>query len=128
MVTDVEGIEALLVEVVDDNDPVPVGEFINYDVEVTNTGSLEATGISVVATLTPEMEFVESTGASKSRLEGNTVIFDVLPALAPSAKATWKVRVKAVGEGDLRFRLEVKSDQLQRPVSEEESSTSTINA
>lgn len=122
MVTDVEGIEALLVEVVDDNDPVPVGEYITYDVEVTNTGSLEATGISLVATLASEMEFVESTGASKSRLEGNSLIFDVLPALAPSAKATWKVRVKAVGEGDLRFRLDVKSDQLQRPVSEEESS------
>jgi uncharacterized repeat protein (TIGR01451 family) len=122
MVTDVEGIEALLVEVVDDNDPVPVGEFITYDIEVTNTGSLEATGINVEATLTPEMEFVESTGASKSRVDGNAVVFDTLPALAPSAKATWKVRVKAVGEGDLRFRLSVKSDQLDRPVSEEESS------
>ncbi len=122
MVTDVEGIEALLVEVVDDNDPVPVGEFINYEIEVTNTGSLEATGITVEATLTPEMEFVESTGASKSRLEGNSVFFDMLPSLAPSAKATWKVRVKAVGSGDLRFRLQVQSDQLERPVSEEESS------
>jgi len=122
MVTDVEGIEALLVEVVDDNDPVPVGEYITYEVEVTNTGSLEATGVAIKAILTPEMEFVESTGASKSRLDGKTLHFDVLPALAPSAKATWKVRIKAVGEGDLRFKLEVNSDQLQRPVSEEESS------
>ena len=122
MVTDVEGIEALLVEAVDDNDPVPVGDYITYDIEVTNTGSLEATGINVVATLTPEMEFVESTGASKSHLEGRKLVFDVLPALAPSAKATWKVRVKAVGEGDLRFKIEVKSDQLKRPVTEEESS------
>ena len=122
MVTDVEGIEALLVEVVDDNDPVPVGEYITYEVEVTNTGSLEATGVAIKAILTPEMEFVESTVASKSRLDGKTLHFDVLPALAPSAKATWKVRIKAVGEGDLRFKLEVNSDQLQRPVSEEESS------
>jgi uncharacterized repeat protein (TIGR01451 family) len=122
MVTDVEGIEALLVEVVDDNDPVPVGESITYDIEVTNTGSLEATGITVEAELTPEMQFVESTGATKSRLEGNKLFFDLLPALPPSAKATWKVRVDAVGEGDLRFRVDVKSDQLERPVSEEESS------
>ena len=122
MVTDVEGIEALLVEVVDDNDPVPVGEYITYDIEVTNTGSLEATGINLVATLTPEMEFVESTGATKSRLDGAKVIFETLPALTPNAKATWKVRAKAVGEGDLRFRLSVTSDQLERPVSEEESS------
>jgi len=122
MVTDVEGIEALLVEVVDDNDPVPVGELITYNIEVTNTGSLEATGIKVVATLTPEMEFVESDGASKSRLEGNRLVFDTLPALAPNAKASWNVSVKAVGGGDLRFRLEVTSDQLERPVNEEESS------
>ena len=122
MVTDVEGIEALLVEVVDDNDPVPVGEYITYEIEVTNTGSLEATGITVKATLTPEMEFVESTGASKSRLDGSVLLFDTLPALAPNSKATWKVRAKAVGEGDLRFRVDVKSDQLERPVTEEESS------
>jgi len=122
MVTDVEGIEALLVEAVDDNDPVPVGDYITYDIEVTNTGSLEATSINVKATLTPEMEFVESTGASKSRLDGKSLIFDTLPALAPSAKATWKVRIKAVGEGDMRFKIEVKSDQLERPVTEEESS------
>lgn len=122
MITDVEGIEALLVEVVDDNDPVPVGEFITYTVEVTNTGSLEATGINIVASLTPEMEFIESDGASKSGIQGDKVVFETLPALAPNAKATWTIRVKAVGSGDLRFRLDVTSDQLERPVTEEESS------
>lgn len=122
MITDVEGIEALLVEVVDDNDPVPVGDIITYNIEVTNTGSLEATGINIEATLTPEMEFIESTGATKSRIDGYSVVFDTLPALAPNSKAVWNITVKAIGEGDLRFRLDVTSDQLDRPVSEEESS------
>ncbi|MEQ9825713.1 MAG: hypothetical protein ABQ298_15105 [Puniceicoccaceae bacterium] len=123
MVTDVEGIEALLVGVEDDNDPVPLGDVITYNVSVTNQGSLEATGILVKAFLTKEMEFVESSGASKGRLDGSEVVFDMLPALAPNAKASWTIRVKAVGTGDLRFRAEVVSDQIKRPVSQEESSS-----
>ncbi len=122
MVTDVEGIQALLVEVVDDNDPVPVGELITYLIEVTNTGSLEATGISVDVGLTPEMEFIESEGASKSRLNGSNLQFDVLPSLPPSAKATWTVVVRATGGGDMRLIVNVQSDQLDRPVTEEEAS------
>jgi uncharacterized repeat protein (TIGR01451 family) len=123
MVTDVEGIDALLVEVVDDNDPVPLGDIITYQITVTNQGSLEATGIEVKGFLTREMEFVEGTGATKARLDGNTIVFDNLPALAPKASATWKAVIKAVGAGDLRFRAEVISDQLKRPVSQEESSS-----
>ena len=122
MVTDVEGIEALLVEVVDDNDPVPVGDVVTYLIEVVNTGSLEATGINIKVTLTPEMEFIEATGASKSHLDGDTLIFDTLPALAPNAKATWEVQAKAIDQGDIRLRVDVTSDQLERPVTEEESS------
>lgn len=123
MVTDVEGIEALLVDAYDANDPCPVGEEIFYTIEVTNQGSLEATGITLVAELTPEMEFVESKGATKSRVEGNKLVFEALPALSPAGKATWDVTIKAIKDGNVRFRVEVISDQLSRPVSDEEPST-----
>ncbi|MBN1669727.1 MAG: hypothetical protein JXR37_01760 [Kiritimatiellae bacterium] len=120
MTTDVAGIAALLLEVGDINDPVPVGETEKYEVRVTNQGSLPATKIELVATLEPAMEFVKAKGASKPQAEGNVIRFEALPALDPQGVAVWELTVKAKDEGDVRFRVSVNSDQLSRPVEESE--------
>lgn len=120
MVTDILGIPAILLEVGDINDPVPLGETETYVVQVTNQGSLPATRIAVQCTLEDTMEFVKATGATKCRAEGDTLMFEPLPALDPQGRAVWEITVKAVGEGDVRFRISVNSDQLTRPVEESE--------
>ena len=51
---------------------------------------------------------------------GNTVTFQPLPSLAPKAKATWRVTVKALKAGDVRFTAVMNTDQLTRPVQETE--------
>ena len=43
-----------------------------------------------------------------------------LPVLQPGARAEWQVVVKAVKAGDVRFKVEMTSDQLSRPVEETE--------
>ena len=48
------------------------------------------------------------------------MVFQPLATLAPKAKATWRVKVKSVGGGDVRFRVSMTSDQLGRPVEETE--------
>jgi uncharacterized repeat protein (TIGR01451 family) len=116
MVTDVAGIPALLGTLIDVNDPVPVGENEIYELTVTNQGSLPATKIRVSCILEDNMEYVKSTGASKGSLKGNVLTFAPLPALAPYAKAVWRITIKAVKEGDVRFTARIESDQLQRPV------------
>lgn len=120
MVTDVEGIAALLLELSDINDPVPVGEVETYEIQATNQGSLAATGLTVTCTLEEGMEFVKSTGATKAKVEGNKVVFEPLPALSPQASAQWRVVVKARQSGDSRFTASIQSDQLDRPVVENE--------
>ena len=41
--------------------------------------------------------------------------------LAPKAKATWEVQVKSIKPGDVRFKVNMNSDQLDRDVEETES-------
>jgi hypothetical protein len=41
--------------------------------------------------------------------------------LPPKAEASYRVRVKAVKAGDLRARFQLSSDDMQKPVTKEES-------
>lgn len=120
MVTDVAGIAALLLTVGDVNDPVPVGDTEIYEIKATNQGSLAATRLVVKCILEDGMEFVSSSGATKARSEGNLVTFEPLPALDPQAEANWRIVVRATKEGDARFTASIESEQLTRPVVENE--------
>lgn len=119
-VTDIQGIPAILIEMGDINDPVPVGEVETYTITASNTGSLAATNVVLKCILEDSMEFVKSSGASKSSLEGNVLTFEALPALAPANEATWRVEVRAVRPGDVRFTVTIESNELSRPVTENE--------
>jgi len=118
---DVKGIPAILLECVDDPDPTEVGGELTYTIMVLNQGSAVGTNIALNCTLPPEEEYVSSDGPTKAKVVGKAVNFAPLPALAPKAKATFHLRVKGVAAGDVRFRVELNSDQLTRPVMETES-------
>ena len=118
--TAVTGIPAILLEVVDVNDPIQVGDSTTYAITVTNQGSSPATNIKVTCTLEDAMQYVSSSGATPGSIDGNTITFSQLASLAPKARASWKVNVKAVSTGDVRFMAAMISDQLKRPVQETE--------
>ena len=54
-------------------------------------------------------------------LEGERVVFDGLAQLAPKADTTYRLRVKALKAGDLRTRIQLLTDDMQTPVTKEES-------
>ena len=114
--TEVEGIPAILLEVVDIEDPILVGDVVTYEIKVTNQGSATGTGITVNCNLEPEMEFI-----SGGELSGNTIALETLAELAPGATHTWTVQVKARAAGDVRFGVNMNSDQIGRDVTETES-------
>ncbi len=119
--TAVEGIPAVLLEVIDENDPVEVGNETTYVIIATNQGSAVGTNIQIVATLEAEHEFVSAGGATRASAKGKTITFAPLPALAPQAKATWRVKVKAVKPASVRFGIKMTLDQVgDRPVTETE--------
>jgi archaellum component FlaG (FlaF/FlaG flagellin family) len=116
MSTNVEGIAGLLTTLVDINDPVPLEEEVTYVITANNTGSLPSTGIRIKCEMEDSMEFVKTTGATKGDIQGSSITFEPLPVLNPNSVAKWRVVVKAVKDGDVRFTTTVESDQLDRPI------------
>ncbi len=119
-VTEVRGIPAILLEVIDIEDPIEVGANETYVITVTNQGTATDTNITIVCTLPPQQQYVSGTGPTAPAVEGQVVRFAPLASLAPKAQAVYKVTVKAVQTGDVRFHTEMNSDQIKSPVMETE--------
>ena len=118
--TELEGIPAVLLEVIDISDPIELGEMETYIITVTNQGTAEDTNIVISALLEDTMEYVSSSGPTKATVDGNKIVFEPLATLATEGQASWKVNVKAIGVGDVRFRATMDTDQLGRVVLETE--------
>lgn len=118
--TEVEGIPAVLLEVIDVNDPVLVGETTTYVISVTNQGTKTDTNIRIACSIPAEAAYVSSSGATAGSANGGALTFAPLASLAPKAKAEWRVVVKAGKEGDVRFGVEMDTDFLTKNVSETE--------
>jgi len=117
----IKGIPAILLECVDDPDPTEVGGQLTYTITVLNQGSAVGTNIVINCTLPPEEEYVSSTGPTAAKVEGKAVTFAPIATLAPKATAVFGLKVKGLAAGDVRFKVEMNSDQLERVVMETES-------
>lgn len=119
--TTVIGIPAILIDAVDLSDPNQVGEEITYEIKVTNQGSAQATNVKLAFIIPAEQEFIAGSGATRVLTGREGVATEPLPILAPKGEASWRVVVKAVKTGDVRFQIKLSSDQFQKPIHEEES-------
>lgn len=117
----VKGVPAILLECVDNPDPMEVGGQVTYTIEVTNQGSAVGTNIVIECTLPAEQEFVSAQGPTQHTASGKSVTFAPLPSLAPQARATYIVVVKGLKAGDVRFAVSLKSDQMETTANETES-------
>jgi uncharacterized repeat protein (TIGR01451 family) len=123
VLTRVEGLSALLMELVDLDDPIEIGAETAYEIRITNTGSKTETNLQLSCTIPAEMEFrgAKAVGNGKFHLQGKELLFEPLPKLAPRADAIYRVNVRGVLPGDARFRARITSDGLKTPVLKEES-------
>ncbi len=119
--TRVVGLPSILFEVVDLADPVEVGKEQTYEIKVVNQGTAALSNVKVVCTLEETQEFVSGTGTSAVSAEGRTITLAALPELAVKQQAAWRVVVKALQAGDVRFATELHADQFKRPINETES-------
>lgn len=117
----VEGIAAILFEVVDVDDPIEVNGETTYEIRVVNQGSKAATNVQVIAELPPGMRALAAEGPTANGVRGNQVSFEPLAKLAPKADTTYRVRVQGIQAGDQRIRVQLQTAELQPPVTKEES-------
>ena len=59
-------------------------------------------------------------GPTRATVAGQNVTFAPLASLAPKAKATYSLTVKGTRPGDVRFRVDLTSDQMTSPAMETE--------
>jgi uncharacterized repeat protein (TIGR01451 family) len=117
----VEGVEAILFQVVDVEDPIAKGSETAYEIRVVNQGTKAATNVQVVALLPSEMRAVSAEGPVRYATEPGRIVFEPLSRLAPKADTTYRVRVQGLEAGDLRIRVQITTDEIRTPVTKEES-------
>ncbi len=117
----VVGVPAVLLEVVDQVDPIEVGQEETYEIRVLNQGSVGLTQVKLVGTLEETQRFVSGSGSTAVRGEGRELTLETLPVLKVGDTASWKVIVKSESAGDVRFTVVLSCDQIPQPVHENES-------
>jgi uncharacterized repeat protein (TIGR01451 family) len=119
----VEGLPSLFMEVAHVDDPIEVGAETAYEIRVANTGTKTETNIEVICTLPEQLEFrsAKCSTTLRYRQDGRELVFEPLPRLAPKADVIYRVQVKGIAPGDIRFRTRIRADGLKDPILREES-------
>lgn len=119
--SDVQGIPAILLEVVDTEDPIQVNGTEKLYVTVTNQGSAPDKNIVVKVAFEENLDYVAASGPTPGKSSDvKSVEFAPLASLDAGQKATWEVTAKAAKEGDHRTTVVMTSDAISRPVQETE--------
>ncbi len=121
----VEGVAAILFQLVDVEDPIEVNGETSYEIRVLNQGSKAATNVRLVALLPRHLQAISAEGPTRHIIDqpadNQRVLFDPLPQLAPKADVTYRVKVRALQAGDARLRVQLLTDDMESPVTKEES-------
>lgn len=126
LTTDVQGIPAISIDLADINDPIALGEVEDYIIKVSNQGSLAAKNVVVTCVLEDTMQYVKVSGPAQvdsSNADPQKIVFKPIASLGVNQEVTLHAYVKAIKSGDTRFTVSITCDQLDRPVTRNESTT-----
>lgn len=119
----IQGQPALLLEVADPAESVPVGRRAAYRIMVKNQGSGAAKNVKVTAVVPEEYANVKGAGANREAVkpEGSKLFFPTVKEIPAGGSATFTIEVEGAKAGDARLRAEVLADHLTKPMTEEQS-------
>jgi uncharacterized repeat protein (TIGR01451 family) len=118
--TEWRGFPALLIEVIDTEDPLLIGEQTTYVIQITNQGTAADSNVGLEVQLPSQLKLVSAAGDTQGTISGNNVSFTPYSVLAAKQIIEFRIVAEAVAEGDARFRAQMLSDLLKTPVPEEE--------
>jgi len=107
VVTKVEALADLKLEVNDPKGPIPIGEDVTYEIQVTNRGTKAATNVQVVAQFSEGIEPIAAGGVRADLIPGQ-VVFQAIPRIGPGEITKLSIKARADAEGNHVFRAEVK--------------------
>jgi|GWRWMinimDraft_5_1066013.scaffolds.fasta_scaffold03339_2 uncharacterized repeat protein (TIGR01451 family) len=112
------GVGAILVEVVDDPDPILVGGITTYTVRITNQGSADLVNINAAAIFPANIAPVAT---QQGTVTGQNVKFQTVSRLAAKGVIEFRLTAKGVSAGDARVKFTFTEESLSSPIIEEES-------
>lgn len=118
-----KGITGITLELLDETDPIQVGETTKFNIRVTNQGAtIDVSQLKIVATLPPEVELVPNTLSDDGAVDGKTITWTV-PTVAPKGSVVRSYIVKGVKAGDARSMVTITSSTSPNPIEQHESTT-----
>ncbi|MCC6492020.1 MAG: DUF11 domain-containing protein [Pirellulales bacterium] len=117
----VEGIVALSFDIDAADGAVEVGGDTAFDVTVVNHGSKPAANVQVVAAIPQGLRAIGGQGATRHVVEGDRVVFAPVAQLPPKGEAKFRIQLQGLAAGDQRTRIMVTADEVQQPITKEES-------
>jgi uncharacterized repeat protein (TIGR01451 family) len=117
----VEGIPALVLDISVQDDPIEVGKETTYEIRVRNQGTAAAIGSQIAAAVPLGMAARDAAGPTAGVIQGQQVLFEPLPKLAPGGNVIYRVRAVGQQPGDLRFKVQLSAEHLSQPMHEERS-------
>lgn len=118
--TTVLGVATVELSTYDTEDPCAVGTTTTYVIEARNTGSSPCTNVNLSNTIPDEMEFISASFPGKGKREGKRLIFGPYPILEPGRKLTYKIKCKALRPASAKNKAELRFDQFERTILDEE--------
>jgi uncharacterized repeat protein (TIGR01451 family) len=115
-----EGVPALRFEVVDVEDPVELGKEAIYEIKIANQGTGPCTNVTIAAFPAEGTTAVASNGPTTVRVQAGSLLFDPIAKLDVKGEVVYRVRVRGVQPGDMKFKVQVSCDQIRTPIVKEE--------
>lgn len=118
----VTGFSSLTVDVANPARAIPVGDEVALRLKVRNGGTAAARGVETRIQLPPQLRFVSARGPVRYAQEGEWIAFEPIDRIEVEGEQTFEV-VLAAAEAtqDARVVVQLESQELTRPLSEDES-------
>lgn len=118
--TKIVKLPALRVSVVDEQDPIQVGEEVAYKIVVFNQGNSADSNLQLSTELPEGLKFKEVSGETSAEADGRKVTFEKVSEIQPGDKLEWTLYATAESSGEVRLKLMTKSDGLEQTVQSQE--------
>jgi len=117
------GVTGLTVEMVDETDPIQVGETSKFTIRVTNQGgSIDLSQLNIASTLPAELEFVANTCSDEGLSEGRTITWPA-STVPPKSAVVRSFVVKGVKAGHALTTVAITSSASKDAIEQHESTT-----
>lgn len=117
---EVKGYALLRMEIPATKGLLEVGDTVSMTITIRNLGTSDASNMRLQFAIPPELKLLDIKGPEKFRQIGRTVEVNAVPKIPAGKSATFEIQLRAAKTGDGRLKLQIRSDEMQKPLNREE--------